>query len=172
MNDFASGKTSQTVCMAFLPAVAPTFRPLKYSAHMVAISSRSAGWSSTMAMRTFPPCCAVIARMTFRLCFQAYREREIRGAAELAFHARKARFVPYGGYRQRKRPAPYGTGLFSLRLDCLAERRITRPEPCPRPRWPRRAPCPEPQGIRSSRRTPCRCSRCRTDGRRTSCPWW
>lgn len=62
--------------------------------------------------------------------------------------------------------------FFALRLDYLAERRITRPEPCPRPRWPRRAPCPEPQGIRSSRRTPCRCSRCRTDGRRTSCPWW
>ena len=47
-----------------------------------------------------------------------------------------------------------------------------RPVPYPQQPRLRRAPCPALRERRSFPHTPCRCSRCRKDERRTSCPWW
>ena len=79
-----------------------------------------------------------------------------------------------------KRSVPfYGTDLLLAsrphigRDYCVAiKSNVTRPGPCPRLRWLRRAPCRGPPEIRRTRRTPCRCFRCRTGVPRTSCSRW
>lgn len=79
-----------------------------------------------------------------------------------------------------KRSIPfYGTDLLRAsrshidRDYCMAiNPNVTRPGPCLRLRWLRRAPCRGPPGIRRTRHTPCRCFRCRMGVPRTSCSWW
>lgn len=79
-----------------------------------------------------------------------------------------------------KRSVPfYGTDLLLAsrshidRDYCMAiNPNVTRPGPCLRLRWLRRAPCRGPPGIRRTRHTPCRCFRCRMGVPRTSCSWW
>ena len=79
-----------------------------------------------------------------------------------------------------KRSVPfYGTDLLLAsrshidRNYCMAiNPNVTRPGPCLRLRWLRRAPCRGPPGIRRTLHTPCRCFRCRMGVPRTSCSWW